>query len=550
MANVTLNTTLLVRRGITTEWASSTYVLQKGELGYDTEAKVLKMGDGASLWAKLPAVNKTIVEDSATDGYIKVDGAEIQVVNLSTINTAIGNKYTKPTGGIPKSDLASAVQTSLTKADTALQSHQTITTGSTKGTIAVAGKDVAVKGLGSAAYTDSGAYATAAQGKKADAALPKADFDTFKTANTTAIADAKKAGTDASAALTSYKASNDKAVQKNATDISNLQTAVKAGITFKGKLEQLPATTAYENGDLIIVGNKEYILYADTEGTKSWIELGDEGSHLTKATADGYYVAKNASITAGTATKITYDSKGLVTGGASLAASDIPALDAAKITSGTFADARIASASKWNAKQDAITSSNKLPAANVSGLAAVATSGSYNDLSNKPTIKNENQTIIVGEDSFGVNDAVEIKAGDKISVTANTTDKSITIGVTGLGAAAVKGVVTSVDTSANLPTSGAVKTYVDTAVKNKDVGVTKVVAGTDITVSPTGGTGAVTVNHKTITTSAVATDAGNTAFLTGLTVNNGHVTGAKSNTFADALAQFSYILDGGSASGN
>ena len=37
-------------------------------------------------------------------------------------------------------------------------------------------------------------------------------------------------------------------------------------------------------------------------------------------------------------------------------------------------------------KQDKITSSNKLSASLVSGLATVATSGSYNDLSNKPTI--------------------------------------------------------------------------------------------------------------------------------------------------------------------
>lgn len=34
--------------------------------------------------------------------------------------------YSKPTGGIPKDDLASAVQTSLGKADTALQSHQSL----------------------------------------------------------------------------------------------------------------------------------------------------------------------------------------------------------------------------------------------------------------------------------------------------------------------------------------------------------------------------------------------------------------------------------------
>ena len=39
-----------------------------------------------------------------------------------------------------------------------------------------------------------------------------------------------------------------------------------------------------------------------------------------------------------------------------------------------------------DAKQDLIDSSHKLPAANVSGLATVATTGDYDDLSNKPTI--------------------------------------------------------------------------------------------------------------------------------------------------------------------
>ena len=38
---------------------------------------------------------------------------------------------------------------------------------------------------------------------------------------------------------------------------------------------------------MVIKDTKEYIY----EGTsKKWIELGDEGSHLTKATADNYYI--------------------------------------------------------------------------------------------------------------------------------------------------------------------------------------------------------------------------------------------------------------------
>lgn len=49
-------------------------------------------------------------------------------VQNKVINAALAAKgtYSKPSGGIPKSDLASAVQTSLGKADTALQSHQSL----------------------------------------------------------------------------------------------------------------------------------------------------------------------------------------------------------------------------------------------------------------------------------------------------------------------------------------------------------------------------------------------------------------------------------------
>jgi len=52
-------------------------------------------------------------------------------------------------------------------------------------------------------------------------------------------------------------------------------------------------------------------------------------------------VSKNSDITTGTSTKITYDAKGLITSGTSLIASDIPSLDASKITSGTIDSARL-----------------------------------------------------------------------------------------------------------------------------------------------------------------------------------------------------------------
>ena len=61
---------------------------------------------------------------------------------------------------------------------------------------------------------------------------------------------------------------------------------------------------------------------------------------LTKDSLDGK-VASNTPITAGTKTKITYDSKGLVTAGDNLETTDIPSLSADKITSGIFASTRI-----------------------------------------------------------------------------------------------------------------------------------------------------------------------------------------------------------------
>lgn len=56
---------------------------------------------------------------------------------------------------VTKAKLAADVQTSLNNADSAVQ---TVAPGSANGTIAVDGSDVAVKGLGSAAYTASTAY--------------------------------------------------------------------------------------------------------------------------------------------------------------------------------------------------------------------------------------------------------------------------------------------------------------------------------------------------------------------------------------------------------
>lgn len=106
------------------------------------------------------AINSATREISATIVAGSITATELASNAVTTAKIADAN--------VTKAKLANAVQASLDKADSAVQS---VTTGSANGTVSVDGTDVAVKGLGTAAYTSSTAYATAAQGAKADSAV-------------------------------------------------------------------------------------------------------------------------------------------------------------------------------------------------------------------------------------------------------------------------------------------------------------------------------------------------------------------------------------------
>ena len=60
---------------------------------------------------------------------------------------------------------------------------------------------------------------------------------------------------------------------------------------FMGVFDELPATTNYSSGDVVAVGNSEYVLVVDEEtGTKSWVELGDvQGAMAYANTASTEY---------------------------------------------------------------------------------------------------------------------------------------------------------------------------------------------------------------------------------------------------------------------
>ena len=148
------------------------------------------------------ALPVTSVTEGSANGTIAVNGADVNVHGLGSAAYTDAAAYetagaaAAAIAALDKTDSAqegqyvSAVSQEngvITVTRAALPTAPEITEGSTNGTIAVGDEDVPVHGLGSAAYTESSAYATAAQGALANTALQKADITSGATQGTIAV---------------------------------------------------------------------------------------------------------------------------------------------------------------------------------------------------------------------------------------------------------------------------------------------------------------------------------------------------------------------------
>lgn len=390
----------------------------------------------------------------------------------------IDAKYTKPSGGIPKTDLAATVQASLGAADNAVS-------------------------------TD--------------------DFNAFKTQNTQDIADAKAAGTAASAALESYKETNeaalankvDKTITVNGHALSanvtvtksdvGLGSVVNAGqdtvptanstkyITSGGvkkyvddaiggvtqfdivkvdTFDQLPTTG--KKGVIYIVphahsdSNDSYdeYIWNTSLTTPKYEKIGNTDVNL-----NGYVNALSGTANSGVVTNITKSgstisvtSANLTTSAPAASGDSIEFIDSVsqaangKITA-TKKTVRTATTSALGLVKGGTTSGKNY------GVTVAADGSMTVNVPWTDTNTNDNQTVKTSTTTFDKNAAIEIKGGENITVSAtNTTDeKSITIngksdaGIKSLAEAQIKthagvdkvGTVTSVNTDIGLTiTSG------------------------------------------------------------------------------------------------
>ena len=178
--------------------------------------------DGKIAVTRVPLPVTSVTEGSA-NGTIAVNGADVNVHGLGSAAYTESSAYdaagaaAAAVAALDKTDSAqegqyvSAVSQEngvITVTRAQLPAAATLVEGTANGTVKFNGTDVPVHGLGSAAFTESGAYATATQGALADTALQKADITSGSANGTIAVegtdVTVKGLGTAAYTASTAY----------------------------------------------------------------------------------------------------------------------------------------------------------------------------------------------------------------------------------------------------------------------------------------------------------------------------------------------------------
>lgn len=247
--------------------------------------KLNGIADGANKYS-LPTASSSTLGGVKIGTNVNISSGVISVANGTTSakgvvqltdSTSSTSTTTAATPNSVKSayDLANTAKTNAAAAQTAANNAQAtadskvgsvlLATGTNNGTLKLtvngtATDNIAVKGLGTAAYTASSAYATSAQGTKADNAMPKSGgtFTGAVTLNadpTVALGAATKQYVDSQ--ITTKIAASDAMVFKGTLGTSGTVTAVPTTGVVKGDTYKIItagtwAGSACKIGDLII----------------------------------------------------------------------------------------------------------------------------------------------------------------------------------------------------------------------------------------------------------------------------------------------------------
>lgn len=506
-------------------------VLKKNNVAVGDPAVIKGFADllKAAVFTEYQTTNDKAVK-AATDAAAAAQTAAEQA------QTTADGKYSKPEGGIGVDDLSAGVKASLAKADSAIQDisgkQDKLTPGDN---ISIVSNTISVTGLGTAAFKNTGDFATAAQGALADSAVQNVATGTkngnisvdgtdvavkglkalaFK--DSLAKADVGLGNVENKTMDTAPTASSENYVTSGGvkTYVDNAIAAVKQ---FQYEVvSALPAASADTMGKIYLVADKhsstdnyDEFITLDNAGTYVWEKIGntdidlsgyvkntttiagvDLKDNITKTelltalnVADGATKVNEATVTGWGFTK----NKGTVNS-VKMNGKPVTITDGA-VDLGTV----ITSHQSLDGKQDKL-SDTQLAAVN-SGI-TLDKVGAYDGYAAAIDGK---QDKLTPAQTNAVNSGIttaKVTKYDGYESTINGKQEKITAAnklssdlVSGLGAAATKGVDATIaanSTSTNLPTSKAVEDRINAHAGIDKVGtVTSVSAGTGLKVTGT-----------------------------------------------------------------
>jgi hypothetical protein len=281
-----------IRRGTSSQWASSTNILDQGELGYDISTKLIKIGDGSSLWASLQPVNKFEIQELAQDAIYEAltnfvaTGQNItatyndssntmtldtgtNVVLITNLNTAISTEVSNRNTAIAtaKSEAISASATDATTKATAAQSAaatDATTKVAAEATLRVSGDAASVSTAAADATTKVAAEAALRVSGDAASVATAATDATTKVAAEAALrvsGDAASVATAATDATTKVAA---EAALRVSGDAASVATAAADATTKAGAA--LTSANSYTDTAVSSLGNTAattYVLLSD-----------------------------------------------------------------------------------------------------------------------------------------------------------------------------------------------------------------------------------------------------------------------------------------------
>lgn len=159
-----------------------------------------------------------------------------------------------------------------------------------------------------------------------------------------AISTEQSRATEAESTISNSLASAEKKISNHIANKENPHSITKEQVGLGSVANTGDSANVEENGTKKFTTGGAYTLKTSLE-SKINAKYAKPSDGIPASDLKETYVVANQAISGGIGTKITYDAKGLVTSSSSLSTDDIPYLATNKITSGTFPNERIASAS-------------------------------------------------------------------------------------------------------------------------------------------------------------------------------------------------------------